>query len=345
MNDLPDSGVRVVLPRVVEPHGLEIDSSALPVPAPHEVLLRMEATGVSFAEQQMRRGKYFDQPPFPFVPGYDLVGTVVAVGDAVSSALMSRRFAAVTKVGAWAEFVPVTETDLLPAPDDVPAELLETSVVNGITAWQMLEQVARVPDGGSVVVLGASGGVGGMLVQLAAVRGISVIGTASRAHHDALRAQNVTVVDSRAVDAGAQIRAIAPAGVDAVFDHVGGDGIVDSWRLVRRGGALVSYGTAATKDLPGSARLPILRLFARLGIWHALPNGRRATFYNFWAGRRRHPRAFAERQRAATSAVFDAVAAGDIVPRIAARFPLADAAMALALAESRTTSGKIVLTP
>lgn len=70
----------VVLPGVVEPSGLEIRVRPAPQPAAGEVVLAMEATGVSFAEQQMRRGKYYDQPPFPFIPGYDLVGVVVRVG-------------------------------------------------------------------------------------------------------------------------------------------------------------------------------------------------------------------------------------------------------------------------
>ena len=67
--------VEVVLPGKVEPEGLRIRRGAVPAAGPGQVVIRMEATGVSFAEQQMRRGRYYDQPPFPFVPGYDLVGT------------------------------------------------------------------------------------------------------------------------------------------------------------------------------------------------------------------------------------------------------------------------------
>ncbi len=66
----------VVLPGVVEPDGLLLHRRAMPVPARGQALVQVEATGISFAEQQMRRGLYYDQPPFPFVPGYDLVGTV-----------------------------------------------------------------------------------------------------------------------------------------------------------------------------------------------------------------------------------------------------------------------------
>ena len=149
------------------------------------MLVRVEATGVSFAEQQMRRGKYYDQPPFPFVPGYDLVGTVQATGEGVDPARVGERVAAVVKTGAWATHVLVDAGAPVPVPDGVDPAEAETVVVNGITAWQMLHRIARVRRGQTIVVLGANGGVGSTLVQLAADAGITVIGTASARHHDA----------------------------------------------------------------------------------------------------------------------------------------------------------------
>src|SRR6476469_2139912 len=86
---------------------------------PGQVVLRMDATCVSFAEQQMRRGKYYDQPAFPFVPGYDVVGTVTAVGPDVDTGMVGRRYAAVTKVGGWASALLLDAADLVPVPDDV----------------------------------------------------------------------------------------------------------------------------------------------------------------------------------------------------------------------------------
>jgi NADPH2:quinone reductase len=91
----------IVLPGKVEPSGLQVRRRELPAPAAGQVVLRMDATGVSFAEQQMRRGKYYDQPPFPFVPGYDVVGTVTATGPGVDPTLVGHRFAATTKIGGW----------------------------------------------------------------------------------------------------------------------------------------------------------------------------------------------------------------------------------------------------
>jgi len=334
----------VVLPGRVEPDGLQVRDRELPSPAAGQAVLRMDATGVSFAEQQMRRGKYFDQPPFPFVPGYDVVGTVTGVAPGVDPSLVGRRFAAVTKVGSWASHQLIDVADLVPVPDGVDAADAETVVVNGITAWQMLHRIARVRRGATIVVLGANGGVGTTLVQLARHAGITVIGTASTRHHAAVRALGATPVDYRDPDVYARIRELAPGGVDAVFDHVGGPGITESWRLLRRGGTLVSYGTAATKDDEGDSRLPVLKLLGRLAVWNLLPNGRSARFYNFWAGRRRID-AFRARLREDLTSVLRLLADGVLTAQVAARFPLSEAGAALALAESRTVAGKVVIVP
>jgi NADPH:quinone reductase-like Zn-dependent oxidoreductase len=334
--------VEVVLPGKVEPEGLRVRRGAVPVAGPGQVVIRMEATGVSFAEQQMRRGRYYDQPPFPFVPGYDLVGTVAATGPGVDPALAGTRVAALVKTGGWATHVVVDAGDAVPVPEGVDAERAETMVINGITAWQMLHRTARVRAGGTVLVLGANGGVGSVLVQLARAAGLKVIGTASPRHHEALRAEGVTPLDYRVKDLAARVRALAPGGVDAVFDHVGGPGIVDSWRLLAPGGTLVAYGTASTRDDRGSKQWPVLKLLARVWLWNALPNGRRAHFYNVWAGHRRIDR-FRARLRADLTEVFEALRRGDITARVAARLPLTEAPEAMRLAESGTVAGKVIL--
>ena len=337
--------VEVVLPGKVEPEGLEIRHGAVPTAGPGQVLIRMEATGVSFAEQQMRRGRYYDQPAFPFVPGYDLVGTVTATGEGVEPGLAGTRVAALVKVGGWASHVLVDAADVVPVPDGVGAAEAETLVVNGITAWQMLHRKARVRAGQTVLVHGANGGVGSVLVQLARAAGAKVIGTASARHHEALRAQGVTPIDYRTEDIPARVRELAPGGVDAVFDHVGGRSAIDSWHLLAPGGTLVAYGSASTRDDEGSKQLPVLKLLGRIWLWNALPNRRRAYFFNIWAGRALAKNRFRTRLRADLTQVLAALQRGDITPRIAAQLPLSRIADALRLAESGTVAGKIVLNP
>lgn len=336
--------LEIVVPGVVGPEGLVARQASIDRLSPGHVLLEMEASGVSFAEQQMRRGTYFNQPAFPFVPGYDLVGTVRDVGDGVDPRLIGARYAAVTKIGAWATFVEVDGRELLPVPEGVDPVHAEALTVNGITAWQMLHQVAAVPAGATIVVLGANGGVGSTLVQLAQLAGIRVIGSASARHHAYLRGLGTEVVDYLDGEMYERIRQLAPDGVDAVFDHVGGDNIRLSWGLLRRGGTLVSYGTAATKNDQKGSRLPVLKLFARLLLWAVLPNGKTTHFYNFWAGRRRTD-VFRAAKRRAFADVMDILVSGQLIPTIAARFPLSEAGAALRLAESSTVSGKVILLP
>ncbi|GAA3724917.1 medium chain dehydrogenase/reductase family protein [Streptomyces tremellae] len=337
--------VEVVLPGIVEPQGLEVRTATAPEAGPGQLVLAMEASGVSFAEQQMRRGRYFDQPPFPFVPGYDAVGRVLTTGQGVDPSLVGRRVAVLLKVGGWASRIRVDAADAVPVPDGVGAAQAEAVVVNGVTAWQMLHRTARVRAGTTVLVHGASGGVGTVLVQLARAAGVQVIGTASARHHDALRGLGVRPVDYRAGDVAAEVRKLAPGGVDAVFDHIGGRSVLDSWRLLAPGGTLVSYGSASTRDDTGSKQWPVMKILARTSLWNALPNGRRAHFYNIWAGRSLRRDRFRARFHADLTQVLDAVARGEVVPRIAARLPLARVAEALSLAESGTVAGKVVLTP
>ncbi|MEU1471128.1 medium chain dehydrogenase/reductase family protein [Streptomyces sp. NPDC005761] len=340
----PSTVTEAVLPGIVEPNGIQLQTRSAQPAAPGQVVLAMEAAGVSFAEQQMRRGKYYDQPPFPFVPGYDLIGRAVDIGEGVPGSVLGRRFAALTKTGAWASHVSVDVGDLTEVPESVDSADAETFVVNGITAYQMLHRLAKVRAGDTVLVLGANGGVGSTLVQLARIAGAQVVGTASAKHHDAVRALGATPIDYRAADLGDQLRALAPKGYDAVFDHVGGEGILTSYRLLASKGTLVSYGTASTRDAEGSSKAPVLKLLARLTLWNAAPNCKSAYFYNIWAGKRRL-NTFRAKLQADLSQVFALLADGSLTPQVAARIPLADVAKALQVAESGTVVGKVVLVP
>jgi NADPH:quinone reductase-like Zn-dependent oxidoreductase len=334
----------IVLPGAVEPEDLQVSTRELPEPRPDQAVVRVEATGVSFAEQQMRRGKYYDQPPFPFVPGYDLVGVIEQLGDGADGDLaVGQRVAALTKTGGWADRIVLDAAELVPVPSGVDAAAAETVVVNGVTALRMLRS-ARVQPGQTIVVLGAAGGVGSTLVQVARDAGIRVIGTAGPSAQERVRDLGAIPVDYRNDDVPARLRELAPDGVAAVFDHVGGPGIVDSWRLLARGGTLVSYGTASTRDVPGNPRLPVLKLLARLTLWNVLPNGRRAKFFNLWAGARNRDRYRADLRRDLGD-VLRLLQQGAIDAQIAKRFPLRNAGEALRYAEQGGIVGKVVLEP
>ena len=230
-------------------------------------------------------------------------------------------------------------------PDGLDPEAVETLIVNGVTAWRMLHRSAKVRPGQTIVVLGAAGGVGSVLVQLARHAGINVIGTAGPKQQERLRELGATPIDYRAEDVPARVRELASDGVAAVFDHVGGPGIGDSWRMLARGGSLVSYGTASTRDVPGNPQIPVLKLLAKLTVWNLLPNGRSASFFNLWAGKRFRPGRFRAQLREDLGQVLELLGDGAITPQIAARFGLEHAAEALRFAEAGGFTGKVLLLP
>lgn len=342
---LPLQITEIVLPGLVEPSGLQIQQRALSGPAAGQVLVQVEASGVSFAEQGMRRGRYPGQPKFPFVPGYDLVGTVREVGVGVDQALIGTRVAVATKIGGWATYALVKAADLVPVPATVDPAEAETVIVNGITAWQMLYRSARAKPGQTVLVHGANGGVGSILVQLARHAGIRVIGTASPRHHDALRELGVDPLDYSAPDLAVQVRRLAPDGVNAAFDHLGLNSARRSFDLLAPGGTLVAYGMAADLNDTGSILPMFLKMVGQIIAWTVLPNGRRASFYDFWSGKTVTPGAFRRHQHEDLRQVLDLLARGVITPYVAARFPLSEVVRAMELAESRTVMGKVVLIP
>ncbi len=335
----------VVLPGIAEPSGLQTRERALPAPRSGEALVQMEATGISFAEQAMRKGLYPAQPAFPFVPGYDFVGRVVAVGEGVSETRLGTRVAAVTKIGGWASHVLVPARNLVAVPDGVTAVQAETVLLNGVTAWQMLFREAGAKAGQTILVHGANGGVGTVLCQLGRHFGLRVIGTSSRRHHEGLRAMGVEPVDYDAPDLAERIRALAPDGVDAAFDHLGLESARMSYRLLHRGGSLVVYGNAAALGQKTSIARVFLRLMGQLLLWKLRPKGHHVTFYNFWAGRLLRPSTFRNRLERDLKALFELLRTGAIDPPVAAEFPLAEVRSAMSLAESRTVRGKVVLVP
>jgi NADPH:quinone reductase-like Zn-dependent oxidoreductase len=346
IKDLAQSSFKtteVIMPGMVEAEGLMLRTRVLNTPAPGQVKVKMEATGISFAEQAMRRGKYYEQPKFPFVPGYDLVGIVVETGTGVDTNLIGKRIAALTKTGGWASYILLSASELLPVPDGVDPLEAETLIVSGITAWQMLHSKACIKHGQTILVHGANGGVGTILIQLALFAGVKVIGTASPRHHDALIAQGVQPVDYNDPNLAETVLKLAPDGVNAVFDHLGGSSFDRSFSLLAKGGVLVCYAIASALHDTGNTLIPFIKTLIQLALWNILPNGRKAYFYNIWEGKGSEN--FQGRLNESFAQLTTLLSNGVLKPKIAAHFPLTQIVAAMKLAESRTAYGKVVLVP
>ncbi|GAA0562581.1 medium chain dehydrogenase/reductase family protein [Paractinoplanes ferrugineus] len=331
----------MVLPSVGEPEVIEPRQATLAPIGSAQARVRVTVTGVSFAEQAMRRGKYYQQPAFPFVPGYDLVGVIEEFGaDAPAGLALGQRVAALTKIGGWAEQVVLDAADLVPVPDAVTDQDAETVIINGLTAIRVLRLIGA-RRGATIVVLGAAGGVGSVLVQLALRAGLRVIGTAGPSQQDRLRALGVIPIDYRAEDVGRRVRELAPDGVAGVVDHVGGPGIRTSWRMLARGGYLVSLSDMSVAGAK-HPMVPFMRHYLRLQLWNILPNGRHAKFFDIWAGHR-DLATYRRRLSDDLQTLFAHLVAGDIHAPIDSVYPLKQAAAALRRAEQGGLAGKILL--
>jgi NADPH:quinone reductase len=329
---------RVVITRRGGPEALALVEDDLPDPGPGEVQVRVLASGVAFGDVMKRRGLVPGMPRHPYTPGYDLVGVVEKVGAGVDRPRVGERVAALVGNGANAERANLS-ADLPvvvpPGPGDAEALCL---VLNYVTAWQMLHRVAEVRAGQRLLVHGAAGGVGQALLQLARLAGAGAYGTASKAKHGVVERLGGTPIDYRSEDFVARVLELSGGGVDAAFDAVGGRHLRRSWRAVRRGGTLVSYGISSGLSM---GTREVLLTFLLLGLLELRPGGPRVRLYGITVS----GCSTRETIRADLAALLALLAAGKLEPVVAARLPLSEARRGHDLVEHAGVAGKVVLVP
>lgn len=246
------------------PEVLEVGELPDPVTGPDGIVVRVAAAGVNPVDWKIRAG-YLDgafPTHFPVVPGWDVAGTVEAVGPAVTSYAVGDRVLGYARKddvqhGTTAELVRVSERHVAPLPDGVPFEAAAAIPLAGLTAYQAIE-AAGIGSGDTVLVHAAAGGVGAFAVQLARLRGARVIGTAGESNADFLRelgAEPVTYGEGL-VD---RVRAVLDgAPVTAALDFVGDSSTADSFTLVEDPSRVVSV-TDAAAVLGGGGRYVFVR--------------------------------------------------------------------------------------
>ncbi|AZS20900.1 MULTISPECIES: medium chain dehydrogenase/reductase family protein [unclassified Caulobacter] len=316
---------------------------ALPPPGSGEARVTIEAAGVAFADIVMRTGLY-PGVKAPVTPGYDFVGRIEALGPDVQGFSVGQRVAALTVTGSYASRRNIEARYLVAAPEDPPAEALVAGVLNGLTAWQMFHRVAGSAADEWVLVHGAAGGVGGLLLELARLSGVRAIGTASAGKKAEVEAKGGIHIDYRAEAVAERALAISGGGVVAAFDHVGGPHLkAASMAALRDGGTAVLYGgydaTKGGKAQP-AAMLKML-LADRLSALKLFSSSRGVVGYNVTSWRNARPGPYRED----LARVLSLIAEGAIQPKIAKVLPLSEAGEAQALLQSAKLAGKIVLKP
>jgi NADPH:quinone reductase-like Zn-dependent oxidoreductase len=211
-----------------------------PPPGPGQLQIAVRAAGVNFADHLARVGLYPDAPKLPAVVGYEVAGTVQAVGAGVDENRLGERVLAGTRFGGYAEIVNVAASDSVALPAALTFEQGAAVPVNYATAWAALHGYGSLRAGERVLVHAAAGGVGTAAVQFAKAAGAEVHGTASPGKHQKLTELGV----DRAIDyrRDGWWKGLDP--YDLVLDALGGTSLRRSYQLLRPGGRLVGYGVS-----------------------------------------------------------------------------------------------------
>ncbi|WP_156298472.1 NADPH:quinone oxidoreductase family protein [Mycobacterium paragordonae] len=308
------------------PEELALAEVADPVPAPGQLLVRVHAAAVNFPDVLFIAGKYQIKIPPPFIPGNEIAGEVVAVGNGVTTTLGQRVFG--TTFGAFAELAVLDAATAAPVPDGVDFASAAAFGVTYRTAYHALRSVARVAPGEWVVVLGAAGGVGLAAVDLAVAMGARVLAAASSPKKlDLCRERGAeATVDYDNEDLKLRIRELTGDSARVVLDPVGGSYAEPALRGLARGGMFVTLGYAAGSIPAIPLNLVMLKDITVRGM---------------------EIRTFADdypddcaRDIAELSQMF---ADGKIRPYIGARFPLAETAAALRFVADRKVLGKVII--
>ena len=329
---------------------LNLIEEDVPEPQAGEVRVKVLAAGVAMPDVMAREGIHPETPRVPYTPGWDLVGAVDSLGAGVSGFETGQVIAAMPISGAYAEYVCLKKDELVPIPLGLdPAEAVSL-VLNYVTAYQMLHHSAKAKSGQSILIHGASGGVGTALLQLGGLLGLTMYGTCSTRGAQVVTDLGGIPVDYRRDDLAQEILRLTNEGVDAVFDPFGGAHMWQSRGVLRSGGRVVAYGTTTslrTKGL-GSKRtgrrnplhgIPIFGLYVVAGL--LLPGRRRIVPYSIQWLKRLRPALF----RHDLSTLLDLLVQRQLKPIVAHRMPLSEARQAHELLGKGGVIGKIVLVP
>ncbi len=304
---------------------LEMAELPVPAPGPGEVLVRVHACGLNFADTLLVSGRYQERPALPFSPGMEICGTVEAAGPGVAGFEAGVRVAAHTGHGGLSEYLVVPAERCVAAPASMPDETVAAFMVAYGTSHVALAWRARLRTGETLLVLGASGGVGLTAVEIGALMGARVIAVArSRERLEIARAAGARHLIEAGADLTAEVKALG--GADVVYDPVGGAAFDAALRATRPGARLLPLGFA------GGAvpQIPANYLLVKNLTVHGLHWGAYHTL---------EP----ETLRASLETLFAWHALGRLHPHVSHVLPLAEAEAGLDLLRQRQATGKVVI--
>ena len=309
---------------------LTLEDRPDPMAASGELVVDIHAAGVNFPDGLMVRGEYQVKPPRPFTPGSEVAGIVRQVGQGVSGFAVGDRVVALCGVGGFAEQVTAQADRTAILPDGMDFETASGFMLVYGTSLHGLQECGRLRAGETLLVLGAAGGVGLAAVEIGRAMGARVIAAASSDEKlELARAHGAELgINYATADLKAELKRLAPQGVDVVYDPVGGAFTEAAVRGLAWGGRLLVIGFAAG-EIP---KLPLNLLLLREGE-------AKGVFWGTWT--QRDPAAHARNVKQ----LFDWFAAGAVKPHLSGVYPLERTTDALAEVMERRAQGKVVLVP
>ena len=307
---------------------MHLDDLPEPAPKPGEALVLVEASGVNFIDVYHRSGFY--QLPLPLTLGQEGAGVVERVGEGVTGLKAGDRVAWASVQGSYADHVLVPAAKLVPIPDDVTTRQAAAAMLQGMTAHYLAVSTYPLKPGDTCLVHAAAGGVGGLLVQVAKLRGARVIATVGSAEKAALAKECGAdeVILYRETDVAAEVRRLTSGKLcDVVYDGIGKDTFAGSVASTMPRGMIVTYGQSS------GAVGPVDPLVVLKGSKFMS----RPTLADYVATR--------EELLARAKQVLGWIGAGKLKLKIWKEYPLAEAGQAHRDLESRKTIGKLLLTP
>jgi NADPH:quinone reductase-like Zn-dependent oxidoreductase len=324
---------------------LKVQQKPDPTPRDDQVLIRVRAAGLNFADILSRQGLYPDSPPKPIVMGYEVAGVVEAVGKDVNSSFQGKSVAAMTRFGGQSELVAVKATQIFEKPARLTFEQAAAIPVNYLTAYALLVVMGSLHAGESVLIHNAGGGVGLAAIEIAKKIGAVTYGTASPGKHKFLAERGLDhAIDYRNQDWLPVLKDLTDGrGVDLVTDPIGGAHWKKSYAALRATGRLGMFGISTVSANGLAGKLNMLKAAIQTPRFHpfALLNKNRGVFGLNLGHMWHEPEKVAVWMRDILGGVED----GWVNPYVDRAFSFDEAGEAHRYLEERKNIGKVVLVP
>ena len=324
---------------------LKVQQKPDPTPRDDQLVIRVRAAGLNFADILSRQGLYPDSPPKPVVMGYEVSGVVEAVGKNVDSSLIGKPVAAMTRFGGQSELVAVKAMQVFEKPDKLTFEHAAAIPVNYLTAYALLVVMGSLHKGESVLIHNAGGGVGLAAIDIAKKIGAVTYGTASPGKHKFLAERGLDhAIDYRKQDWLPVLKEMTNGrGVDLVIDPIGGAHWKKSYAALRATGRLGMFGISTVSANGLSGKLNMLKAAIQTPRFHpfGLLNKNRGVFGLNLGHMWHEPEKVAVWMRE----ILRGVEEGWVNPYVDRAFPFDEAGAAHRYLEERKNIGKVVLVP